>query len=161
MERSSMRVLQTTLAVVCLLTLALGAAMGADDSGRCASAGSLNLCTDVTFPGEGRSCLLTLQDAGAPVGDATISVTFRPNSEVASTKVLGTTDDSGRLLWTPDEAGIATLSAAVEGADPVDLTVSVKFQRPSAFGIAILILAGMILFGGNGYSFAKTFGRKQ
>jgi hypothetical protein len=159
-KRSSRQVLRVTLVAVCFSVLASLAAIAADDSGRCADSGTLSLCTDVTFPGEGKSCVLTLLDSGVPVSGARVTATFRPNSEVATTKDLGITSTSGQLSWTPDEAGIATLTAEAEGLDPVDLTVSVKFKRPSALGIAILLLAGMILFGGNGYSFAKTFGRK-
>jgi hypothetical protein len=157
-RESGRRVLLLFLTAVLPMTV-VGAA-AADGAGRCAGSGSLELCTDVTFPGEGRPCVLTLRDSEGAVSGARITVTFRPNSEVATTNELGATDAAGRFTWTPDEAGIATLTAEAESYDPVDLTVSVKFQRPSALGIAILIVAGMLLFGGNGYSFAKTFGRK-
>ncbi|MBD3161404.1 MAG: hypothetical protein GF346_04275 [Candidatus Eisenbacteria bacterium] len=130
------------------------------DPGRCASVGDVQLCTSLEFPGQGRPCWIVVKSGEVPIERAEVTVTYRPNSEVAETHLLGRTDASGRVRWRPAAAGIATITAEAEEIDPVELTVSVRFREPPWLGIAMLILAAMILFGGNGYAFAKTFARR-
>ncbi len=132
---------------------------------RCAQAGGLELCLDQAFPKEGEPCLIRVTDREHPVRGARLRVTYRPNSEVETIERLGATNAEGELVWIPDDAGIATLEAGLASVGSqgeqtsLNLTVSVRFRSSPALGIVILLLAGMILFGGNGYSFAKTFGR--
>ncbi|MBD3161229.1 MAG: hypothetical protein GF346_03470 [Candidatus Eisenbacteria bacterium] len=73
---------------------------------------------------------------------------------------LGRTDESGRIRWTPASAEIATVTVEAEEIDPNSLTAPVRFWEPPWCGVAILILAAMILFGDTGYSFAKTFAQR-
>lgn len=136
-----------------------GAQPPQDDPGRCGGSGPVSICAEQSFPNQGHPCRLTVLDDGLPVEGAEIRVTYRPNSQVATSRLVGRTDAGGQVSWVPEDAGMATLRAEGQGIDPVDLTVSIRFQSPPWLGIAILILAAMILFGGNGYSFAKTFGR--
>lgn len=129
------------------------------DPGRCSGAGDLQLCATPGSPAQGASCWIEVTRGKEAVEGAEVIVTYRPNSEVAETHRVGRTDGSGRVRWTPAAAGIATIAAEAEEIEPISLTVSVRFRQPPWLGIAILILAAMILFGGNGYSFAKTFAR--
>lgn len=154
-----MRVLTPVLIAICLVAVVALADESKPDPGRCAGGGTAALCTDKAFPEQGSLCMITLQDDGVPVGGIPVNVTYRPNSEVETILNVGVTDDAGQIYWVPPFAGIATLETAGEDLSPVSLTLSVRFKDPSPFGIAILIIAGMILFGGNGYSFAKTFGK--
>ena len=145
---------------ICLSGSGAGAADVVEyDPGRCAQSGTRSLCCDMEFPEEGKTCLITLYDGGAPVIGALVMVTYRPGSNVAATKVAGTTDGTGEIEWIPDHAGIATLEVEGDDASSPSLTVSVRFRNVPTLGVILLMLAGMILFGGNGYSIAKTFGR--
>ncbi len=106
------------------------------------------------FPRQGEPCLVKITREGLPAAGIAVSVTYRPNSEVAITEEIGRTDARGELSWTPRSAGIGMLAA--EGCD---LTVSIRFRGIPIGGLVVMLLAAMILFGGNSYSFAKTFGR--
>lgn len=139
------------------------------DEGRCANAGTMWLCVDQKYPTQGKPCGIRVTKDDLPVERASVRVTYRPNSEVMDTQVIGKTDADGRIRWVPQEAGIATLQAEEAGVAAmhsgpgglgrVELTVSIRFRTAPWLGVAILILAALILFGGNGYSFAKTFGK--
>lgn len=78
---------------------------------------------------------------GAPVD--TLFVTYRPNSVLAQrdTIRIGGFDS---VKWTPKRAGVVQI-ALPGGASQ---NVSVRFTAPPMSGIAILIVAGLILFGG-------------
>lgn len=145
----------------CLIAGSLSPAAGTDvPEPRCAQSGDYSLCVEKGFPTEGDPCWIRVTDGGAPIVGVEIAVTHRPNSEVMTVETIGMTDASGQLIWTPSDAGIATLEASGAGLDPLAMTLSVKFRRIPTLGIIMLMLAGMILFGGNGYSFAKTFAKK-
>ena len=153
------------LLAACIGATITGAPEALGQAERCAQAGKLELCLDQAFPRQGEPCLIRVTDGEEPVRSARLRVTYRPNSEVETVQRLGATNAEGELVWIPEDAGIATLEAGLasvgsEGEPTsLNLTVSVRFQSSPALGIVILLTAGMILFGGNGYAFAKTFGR--
>jgi hypothetical protein len=113
----------------------------------------------MAFPQEGHLCGIRLRGPHGPVSGISITATYRPNSEVAEIDTVGITDAGGKVTWTPSAAGIVTLAAQENEGISCELTVSVRFRRIPVPGLVVMLLAGMILFGGNSYSFAKTFGR--
>jgi hypothetical protein len=57
-------------------------------------------------------------------------------------------DVSGLLTWSSDDAGMAELAFETpEGS--TSRSVSVRFPGPPIQGIIVLLLAGLLLFGGN------------
>lgn len=154
--------------ILCVAALALGASLGAGRvaaapaaEGRCARDGGWEICITPQTPIQGRPCDLTIRADGQPAGGQLLVATYRPNSEVARCDTLGATNAAGTLAWSPRDAGMATLDVYDAGRAVQTMTVSIKFRETPALGVAILILAGIILFGGNGYALARTFGRKR
>ncbi len=73
-------------------------------------------------------------------------VTYRPNSGIAYEEVV--LASGGTATWTPSRAGVVAL-ATPAGASQ---NVSVRFDRTPMSGLIILILAGIVLFGGAGFA---------
>jgi hypothetical protein len=126
---------------------------------RCAAREACELCVDVDYPTQGQSCRIHVRQGGEPLAGAPITATSRPNSKVESTIVLGRTDADGRFAWTPEEAGITTLAVRQGDEELASLTISVRFKGIPILGLLVMLGAAGILFGGNSYSFAKTFGK--
>jgi hypothetical protein len=77
-----------------------------------------------------------------------VSVTYRPGSSVSRTEDIGVTGEGGRVEWTPHLAGIATLNATWDGGTSTT-NVSVRFAHTPLGGVAIMLLAGLLLVGGS------------
>jgi len=112
------------------------------------------LLVDKSFPTHLEQVIVQgLDDAGKPVVDAQMSVTYRPGSRVSQTDLIGMTSADGELEWTPAAAGIATLTATWKGPDQVEQTasanVSVRFRELPVDGILIMLVAGFILIVGS------------
>jgi hypothetical protein len=113
-----------------------------------AAAFAVELSVDPVYPAKGKDALITVIHEGQPISGAEVRVTYRPNSEVLREAEVGVTDASGRLTWSPDDAGMAELAVeAPEGS--ATRSVSVRFPGPPIQGIVVLLLAGLVLFGGN------------
>ena len=69
-------------------------------------------------------------------------VTYRPNSGIAFEEVIPVSGTS--TTWTPTRPGVVAL-ATPAGASQ---NVSVRFSETPLSGLIILILAGVVLFGG-------------
>lgn len=122
------------------IAVALMAAVGA--------APAVELSIDPAYPVQGKEAHITVSHDGQPVVGDTVRVTYRPNSEVLREAEVGMTDASGRLIWVPEDAGLAQLSVTTaEGS--ASRAVSIRFSSPPALGLVILLIAGLILFGGN------------
>ena len=105
---------------------------------------------DQEFPVRGETATVTVTGAdGRPRAGDVVEVTYRPTSETQSTETLPPPDAAGQVIWTPRDAGIVTL--AVE--DLASHNVAVRFGRFPAAGLGIMILAGLLLFGGAGVGF--------
>ncbi len=126
---------------------------------RSITVGDCDFSVNVDYPREGQSCQIQVLRGGAPLPDASIFATFRPNSAVETTVLLGTTDATGCFDWTPDHPGITTLTVREAEGELASLTVSVEFAGIPILGLLVMLGAAGILFGGNSYSFAKTFGK--
>lgn len=149
---------RTAISVV-LAALLASAAVTVQADERCASSGQLRVCVEPAAPVEGEVCRVVVTDAGVPAAGIALAVTYRPNSAVAHTEPLGQTDEAGTVAWRPPSAGIATLTASAGERSPAALNVAVRFRGVPVGGILVMLMAGFVLFGGNCYSFAKTFGK--
>mgnify|MGYP006892259022 CR=1 FL=1 len=78
-----------------------------------------------------------------PPGAETLRVTYRPGSQRAATDVLPT---HGRpaIVWAPVRTGLATLAVP----DGPAQNVAIRPATMRSDGVAMLLLAGLILFGG-------------
>lgn len=102
------------------------------------------------LPVRGETATLTVTgEEDQPLAGKVVEITYRPNSETTSIETLSPTDPSGQVAWTPRDAGIVTLTVG----DLVSHNVAVRFGRFPSAGLAIMILAGMLLFGGAGLGF--------
>ena len=82
----------------------------------------------------------------------TLLVTYRPNSSIAHREQLVLTP--GTRDWTPREAGVVRLAVSGGAAQ----NVSVRYDETPVAGLFVLIVAGLILFGGAAFAFRKLFG---
>ena len=127
--------------IAALVVLAAGSALALPAAGE--------IVLRQKYPTQGNETQVFVQDdGGIPVSGAKVTVTYRPGSSVEETLEIGMTTAGGRLEWTPDKAGIATLNASWEGGT-TSTNVSVKFPRTPLGGMIIMILAGLLLLGGS------------
>lgn len=126
---------------VAALALALAAAVPA-------AAVEIELASDSPLRGE--PVAVTVSDDGAPLADARVEAHFRPNSQTARREELPPTGPDGRVEWTPTEAGIVTLSVLDPGGGAPLASVNTAVRRGyfPASGIAVMVTAGLLLFGG-------------
>jgi hypothetical protein len=109
-----------------------------------------SIVADKTFPIRNEQTRLVVSDAhGTPVRGASVTVTYRPGSSVEKSYTLGESDAAGAVMWTPSDAGIATVTGTWPGPDQsqlsVSTTVSVRFHRAPWDGIIIMVIAGLVL----------------
>ena len=112
------------------------------------------LATADRYPLRGETTTITVtDDGGSPMAGLEIEALYRPNSVTARTETIATTGPDGSVSWTPRDAGIVALTAR-RGDEQVALqNIAVRFGSFPASGIAILLLAGILLFGGAAYGF--------
>jgi len=106
-----------------------------------------------SYPLVNRPVEVSVTDDDGPVLEATILVTYRPNSQTIDTETL-VTNQRGVAVWRPRDAGIARLELRPD--DPRQaalstLNVAVRFGGPPASGVLVMIVAGVLLFGGAGF----------
>ena len=138
---------------------------------RPAAAQQLTLAADDERPLRGQAVRLTVLDEdGRPAAGTRVSALYRPNSHTEHRVELPDVDSSGTVVWTPEYTGPVTLevrpaaavgeegarAAAAEAgsaAPPLEpaaasLTVAVRYGSLPASGLIIMVLAGILLFGG-------------
>ena len=81
-----------------------------------------------------------------------LMVTYRPNSGVVAKIPITLAEASTTFTWTPDRAGIATLSAGSASKN-----VSIRFSSFPFLGLLIMLGAAGILFGGALFAFRVLF----
>lgn len=122
-------------ALACLLVLAPSAHAG--------------FTTEPAHPTQGMATRIFLTDAdGAPLGGVPVVARYRPGSRVESADTLGATDPAGALEWTPRDAGLVTLATAGGDGPSISSNLSVRYRGVPLPGLIIMILAGVILYGG-------------
>lgn len=103
---------------------------------------------DESFPLEGQPVKVYISHPTYPrLQDFEVSATYRPNSEVSFTEKLPAPNSYGVVEWSPQQAGIVTLSAKVPEL-ALSKNISVRYVGFPPSGLAILGLAAFILFGG-------------
>ena len=107
-------------------------------------------CAEVRVEGEpvqGKDVLITiLDDAGRAREGIGVRVVHRPGLRGETQLALGLTDSLGRVRWTPETGGTATLHA---GRDTLDLRV-VPAALPSTT-LTWLILSWLTALGATGF----------
>ncbi|MCZ6766845.1 MAG: hypothetical protein O7D32_07925 [bacterium] len=109
---------------------------------------------DKRYPVQDEQTRIHVTDSsGAPVTGADVMVTYRPGSSVSREDSVGQSGMDGALAWTPQQAGIATITATWQEENETDITssatVSVKFASPPFGGILIMTVAGLLLIVGS------------
>lgn len=90
----------------------------------------------------------------------TLKVTYRPNSSVAKTETLVNTPPATSMEWSSKEPGLVALSYVDRSGDSpqtVSQSLSIRFDGLSGSGLAVMLLAGVILFGGATTAFRTLF----
>lgn len=145
------RTLRPALPACLLLCLLAAAAARAD----------VTLSSDDERPLRDSVVRLHVDADGEPAPGYVVRAVYRPNSQTAHTEMLTPADATGTVLWTPQDAGPVTLTAWPPGVEPgangaeaaASLTVAVRFGGFPASGMVIMILAGLLLFGGAAAAF--------
>jgi hypothetical protein len=119
-------------------------------------AGAAELVVDNPSPVRGQQTFVRLTGVDDAIGWQA-NVTYRPNSQTSQTKPLGAFGADAKLVWLPTDSCIAQIKAtSPDGKTSVSTNAAVRFPSPPISGIVILLVAGLILFGGAGYSLAKA-----
>ena len=129
--------------IVVISTVALSAAaVGAEPTPSIAIAESV--------PTQGEAVIIVLRE---PVGR--LEAVYAPNSKVSRRQALEPlAKDPRSYSWTPERAGIVTLEAyplagaSAEGKPIATKKLSVAFDGSPVAGVLIMLVAGVILFGG-------------
>jgi hypothetical protein len=125
---------------------------------RASSSGRINLSQQ--FPTENQTTFIYVTDqSGKAVEGAEITVTYRPESRVEKTTVLGKTNRQGVVKWIPEDVGIVEITAVWKQDDGTSgettRNVSVEFASRPKSGIFIMIFAGFLLLGGSAWRFIQ------
>ncbi len=83
-------------------------------------------------------------------------VAYRPNSSVVRRDTLIMKEPTTTFEWTPATAGVVALSTPAASRN-----VSVRFRGFSWSGLLVMLLAGLILFGGVIFAFRVLFSDRQ
>ncbi len=113
---------------------------------------AVNISVAEQYPTVGKETTIVLSEPTAE-----LAITYQPDAPVARTYELAT---NGRLQvpWTPQKAGVVKIAAV--GAEGV-AEVSVKFDGTPWLGVAIMLGAGLILFGGASLCMYSIFTAKE
>lgn len=136
--------MRTTIFLIVLLFCGLSARSGAAEA---------SLSLGEAYPVVGERIEVTLHGVDSPE-TAALWVVHRPNSQTAETIRVGNFNAEGQVWWTPKAPGIATLrdrDPAAEG-EAASVSVAICFSTNPASGILVMVLAGLLLFGGAGWS---------
>lgn len=125
---------------------------------RAAAAGRID--TGDQYPVVGKETIIHVRDSsGRLIEGALIDITYRPESQVEKLVSLGATNQAGIVRWTPEDAGVVTIAASWTENDSTVATgtrnVSVRFASLPVNGLAIMILAGLLLLGGSAVHFIR------
>lgn len=142
----------TTLVLAAGLLAAPGASAQGDD------APEMTIEVSDERPIRDTSVRLTVSEGRRPAAGAQVTAVYRPNSLTSETEELTPVDSSGTLMWTPRSTGPVTLEVRPAGADDdapaaVSHTVAVRYGGLPASGLLIMVLAGVLLFGGAAVAF--------
>jgi hypothetical protein len=113
---------------------------------------AVELAFEDDFPIVGRTETVTVEGAGPGV-DLSLWVIYSPNSETSTEEKIGLVPATGEVEWSPSRSGIATVSVrGDEGTVITSENVAIIFAETPMAGVMVMIFAGLLLFGGAGYS---------
>jgi hypothetical protein len=118
------------------------------------------------YPLLGEPIRVAVRDEGDhPVAGAVVEVVYRPNSSTSHTAALPPTDAAGVTRWTPAYAGIVALTARTgpepdgeASAEIATARVAVRYGGFPPSGLLVMLVAGVLLFGGAALGFVKLLG---
>lgn len=90
----------------------------------------------------------------------TLTVVYRPNSSVSKTEILVNEPPMTMMEWASKEPGLVAMSYLDKSGDSparVSRNLSIRFAGISESGLVVMILAGIILFGGATIAFRTLF----
>jgi len=120
-----------------------------------------DLAVSSKFPVVGRDEEVRLTGESLP-SEVRLKVVYRPNSETKVERVVGAFDTEGKLIWRPEAPGITVLSAIAADDSVVATTkVATCFASPPATGILVMVVAGILLFGGAALSLVFALSRDR
>ncbi len=117
---------------------------------------AVELSFEDDFPIVGRTETVTVEGAATDV-NLRLRVIYSPNSETSTEEEIGVVPTTGKVAWTPSRSGIATLS--VQGDDGrvvASENVAILFAKTPKAGLMVMLFAGVLLFGGAGYSLRRV-----
>lgn len=132
--------MKTMILTVILLGLSVG------------SVPAVELSLDDDFPVVGRDQRVGVSGVER-AEDLGLWVVYSPNSETWTEEEIGRFSSGGTVTWNPSRFGIATLSAR-DAAGKVVTTenVAILFAKTPRSGVLVMLFAGLLLFGGAGFS---------
>jgi hypothetical protein len=115
-----------------------------------AAAAELSIATD--FPIVGKPVTVSVSGTG-PTEALELRVVYAPNSETQTVEEIGRFSPGGTVDWNPRRFGIATLTATDEtGEMAATENVAILPAAAPPGGVLVMLFAGVLLFGGAGYS---------
>ena len=142
------------IALLAALLLA-GGSVGASTPEPPAAAVELSIADERPLRGE--PVRLTVSAGAVPAPGALVEAIYRPNSSTTYREPLPPADSSGTVFWTPRDAGPVTLevrlAADLETPPATSRTVAVRYPGFPPSGLAIMLLAGVLLLGGAALGF--------
>ena len=77
-----------------------------------------------------------------------LSAAYRPGSATEVSEAVGRFTADGVVRWSSQDAGLSTLSANSGDETVATRNVAVRFDSTPPLGVLILLVAGLLLFGG-------------
>ncbi len=112
---------------------------------RSVTAADLELALEHPTRGEAVEVRLTGVESAAGVQ---LTAAYRPGSATEVSETVGIFGSDGVLQWSPTDAGLSVLSANSGDESLASRNVSIRFDSTPPLGMLILLLAGLLLFGG-------------
>lgn len=123
---------------------------------------AVKLSLSEPFPTAWKTVTVSLEDLAEDEDPTTfwLKATFRPNSSTEGINNIAAFSKDGTLDWRPTGNGIVKLSAegpvakgSKEMVSRASIHCAVRFEKAPALGLAVMIFAGLILFGGTLFFF--------
>lgn len=117
---------------------------------------AVELSFEDDFPIVGRTETVTVKEAETDVS-LHLWVIYSPNSETRTEEEIGFIPTTGEVAWTPSRSGIATVTArGDDGGVVASENVAILFAQTPVAGVMVMLFAGVLLFGGAGYSLRRV-----